>query len=176
MACLATMFSFRRPLDVLRSFPISVFTFYEQDVDSKKTHPFIFSLKKLIQISIDATSKSIWINFYFKFWQVLSVIGLIFFGGKNVRAQIQNFKMEAGNKTFASCIGLGVSEVYKPPGVDCRYGTYGTFFVVAIFQVINIIVKAVGPPKSLRDDEWKWRNLFISWLHALLCVTWIIYR
>lgn len=56
--------------------------------------------------------------------------------------------------------------------IDASYGAYGVFIVVVICQFLNWILKSVGPPKSLRDDEWKWRNLTISWIHALICVIW----
>ncbi|KAL8620823.1 hypothetical protein ACOMHN_033220 [Nucella lapillus] len=59
-------------------------------------------------------------------------------------------------------------------GVDYSYGSYGVCIVVVFFQFVNWIIKSIGPPKSLRNDEWKWRNLTISYLHAFACVIWIV--
>jgi hypothetical protein len=85
--------------------------------------------------------------------------------------------MEALNETVASKkMGTGTGDLTASDGVDCAYGSYGVFVVVVIFQFINWVLKTVGPPKSLRDCEWKWRNLAISWFHALLCISWISFR
>lgn len=55
-------------------------------------------------------------------------------------------------------------------------GIYGVYVSALICQLLNWLVKCVGPPGCLRDDEWKWRNLLVSWLHALVCVVWCLIR
>ena len=85
--------------------------------------------------------------------------------------------MEGVNDSLAAKTGgseTGMGPNYDIDCSNCCY--YGVFVVVLFFQFINWIIKSVGPPKSLRDDEWKWRNLAISWLHALACVVWIVAR
>lgn len=79
------------------------------------------------------------------------------------------------NETVVSKMDTAAVDLGPLDGVDCSYGTYGMLVVVVLFQFINWILKFVGPPKSLRDDEWKWRNLAISWLHALVCIFWLSY-
>ncbi|KAK7087238.1 TLC domain-containing protein 2-like [Littorina saxatilis] len=81
--------------------------------------------------------------------------------------------MEVVNETLATKMGGSDGDPMASQGVVCSYGAYGVYVVVLLFQFINWIIKSVGPPKSLRDDEWKWRNLFISWIHALVCIIWI---
>ncbi|CAL1544591.1 unnamed protein product, partial [Lymnaea stagnalis] len=37
------------------------------------------------------------------------------------------------------------------------------------------MVKSIGRPSSVRtEDEWKWRNLFVSWIHSCLSATWVL--
>ncbi|XP_076106702.1 TLC domain-containing protein 2-like [Mytilus galloprovincialis] len=53
-----------------------------------------------------------------------------------------------------------------------------TVFIGAIllFQLLNLAVTKIGNPKSVRSDidPWRWRNLFISWIHAAIVGTWDI--
>ena len=55
--------------------------------------------------------------------------------------------------------GMGVEERLSGESLTCPITNQGLIVVVVIFQFINWVIKTVGPPKSLRDDEWKWRNL-----------------
>ena len=86
--------------------------------------------------------------------------------------------MEGVNDSFAALdAGGSESDMGRNHGIDCsNCAHYGVFVVVLFWQFVNWIIKSVGPPKSLRDDEWKWRNLTISWLHALACVVWTVGR
>ncbi|XP_076453022.1 TLC domain-containing protein 2-like [Babylonia areolata] len=79
--------------------------------------------------------------------------------------------MEVVNETLSSKMIHKDDSVRGPDNFDCSYGIYGVFAIVVLFQTVNLIIKLVGPPKSLRADEWKWRNLTISWLHALFSVS-----
>ena len=54
---------------------------------------------------------------------------------------------------------MGVEERLSGESLTCPITNQGLVVVVVIFQFINWVIKTVGPPKSLRDDEWKWRNL-----------------
>lgn len=58
--------------------------------------------------------------------------------------------------------------------VEMRHGYYMMFSSMLFFQLLNYIVCKVGTPKSVREDPWRWRNLFISWIHAFFCGTWDI--
>ncbi|XP_076472995.1 TLC domain-containing protein 2-like [Babylonia areolata] len=81
--------------------------------------------------------------------------------------------MAGSNVSFAETMEEdGNLCVYR--GADYSYGVYGVAIVVLFFQFVNWVVKSIGPPKTLRDDEWKWRNLTISYLHALACVVWTV--
>ncbi|KAK3083911.1 hypothetical protein FSP39_005200 [Pinctada imbricata] len=56
--------------------------------------------------------------------------------------------------------------------IDTRHGYYMMFSSMLFFQLLNWTVARVGSPKSVREDPWRWKNLFISWFHALICGTW----
>ena len=87
--------------------------------------------------------------------------------------------MEGGaNESLVASSGDSGGDMDPSHGIDCSNCSHlGVFVVVLLFQFVNWVIKSVGPPKSLRDDgEWKWRNLTISWLHALVCVAWSVAR
>ena len=58
--------------------------------------------------------------------------------------------------------------------IDSRYAYIGVLASAVAFQIANQILIVVGPPKSVQTDEWKFRNLFISWIHALIVGIWDI--
>ena len=45
---------------------------------------------------------------------------------------------------------------------------------ILFFQLVNLILKIRGPPNSLKNEEWKWRNIYVSWLHALTVSVWAL--
>ena len=45
---------------------------------------------------------------------------------------------------------------------------------ILFFHMVNWILKSRVPPDSLKDDEWKWRNLYVSWIHAVVVSVWTI--
>ncbi|ELT93571.1 hypothetical protein CAPTEDRAFT_64685, partial [Capitella teleta] len=52
-------------------------------------------------------------------------------------------------------------------------GVIGVVVTAVFFQIINQIVGKVGPPSKVdKSDTWKWRNLFISWIHAIIVGSW----
>lgn len=60
--------------------------------------------------------------------------------------------------------------------IEYRHAVYFLFCTVLFFQFANWIIRSQGPPKSLRVDEWKWRNLYVSWIHALIVSLWTLLR
>ena len=60
--------------------------------------------------------------------------------------------------------------------IELRNGIYMLLGTILFFQMVNWILKSQGPPKSLKDDEWKWRNLYVSWVHASSVSIWAILR
>ena len=63
--------------------------------------------------------------------------------------------------------------VYDPENkVDQKHGYYMFISSILLFSILNFIVYKIGKPKSVTDDEWRWRNLLISWIHGLICGTW----
>lgn len=59
--------------------------------------------------------------------------------------------------------------------VDHRIAFLVVVFSVVFFRISNLIVaKFIEPPPSAINDPWRWRNLFVSWIHAILCGSWDI--
>lgn len=59
--------------------------------------------------------------------------------------------------------------------VDVRFGYLTIFSTIIIFHSLNkLVARYVGTPKSVKEDPWRWRNLFISWIHGMICGTWNI--
>ena len=50
-----------------------------------------------------------------------------------------------------------------------RYGMSAVLASMVFFQILN---KLVGTPKSIETEVWKWKNLFISWVHAVIIGVW----
>lgn len=64
-------------------------------------------------------------------------------------------------------------EIIFGEAVEIRYGIFGIILSILFFQLLNRVAMALGSPKVLaQQDEWKFRNLVISWFHALVCATW----
>ena len=62
-------------------------------------------------------------------------------------------------------------ELLEP--IPLVYGYAGIAVSVVFFQSLNQLLLRFGSPKSLRIDQvWKWRNLFVSWVHAVIVGTW----
>ena len=56
--------------------------------------------------------------------------------------------------------------------IPAKYGYTGMLLSIFFFQILNKIVSGYGPPKSMQTEVWKWKNLFVSWIHAVICGIW----
>ncbi len=56
--------------------------------------------------------------------------------------------------------------------IPVKYGYSLMLFAVFFFHIIHRIVGAIGPPKSVQTNPWKWKNLLISWVHAIIVGIW----
>jgi hypothetical protein len=57
--------------------------------------------------------------------------------------------------------------------VPVVYGYVGVAVSVLFFQAVNQVVVRVSRPKSVvEEDYWKWRNLLVSWIHAVVIGVW----
>jgi len=53
------------------------------------------------------------------------------------------------------------------------YGYLGVAASALFFLFVNQILVWIGNPKSVKEkDEWKYRNLLVSWIHAVLIGVW----
>ena len=59
------------------------------------------------------------------------------------------------------------------PPVPVKYGLSVIISSVIGFHILNEIVVKVGVPNTVEaKDTWKYRNLVISWIHALVVGVW----
>lgn len=59
--------------------------------------------------------------------------------------------------------------------IPASYGCAGIVLSIAFFQTLNQTVLRGGCPKAVgRENYWKWRNLVVSWIHALIVGVWDI--
>ncbi|CAG5135365.1 unnamed protein product [Candidula unifasciata] len=84
--------------------------------------------------------------------------------------------MAAGNETTSPNLLALEQEDFSQlrEAVSVTHGQYLIVASVLFFQLVNLLVKSYGPPKSVTDDEWKWRNLVVSWVHAMIASLWVI--
>ena len=72
-------------------------------------------------------------------------------------------------------MGLEVERMDSNEPIPALYGIIGVFVTAIFFQIINQVTQKVGAPSAVeKSDVWKWRNLFISWIHALIVGSWDI--
>ncbi|XP_013403668.1 TLC domain-containing protein 2 [Lingula anatina] len=58
--------------------------------------------------------------------------------------------------------------------IDIKIGYYAVLSTILFFQLLNRVLIYTGVPKNAQDEPWKWRNLFVSWVHALICAIWVL--
>ncbi|XP_033747279.1 TLC domain-containing protein 2-like [Pecten maximus] len=58
--------------------------------------------------------------------------------------------------------------------IDMMHGYYMMFGTVTLFTGLNLVITRLGTPKTVREDPWRWKNIVISWIHALVCSIWDI--
>lgn len=61
------------------------------------------------------------------------------------------------------------------PNVTVRDGLLVMVCGVVIFSIFNYLACIYGPPKTVTGDVWRWRNTFVSWLHAVIIGLAVLY-
>ncbi|PAA62921.1 hypothetical protein BOX15_Mlig025937g2 [Macrostomum lignano] len=62
--------------------------------------------------------------------------------------------------------------------VSVKGGFCAALFTIAIFGLLNQILTVIGPPRIIvhraknQEELWKWKNLLLSWIHALIIGIW----
>ncbi|CAL1544590.1 unnamed protein product [Lymnaea stagnalis] len=60
-------------------------------------------------------------------------------------------------------------------GIEFKYGTIVVLGSTTFFYVlVKGAVKSIRRPTSLNEEEWSWRNLYVSWIHSCLCAMWVL--
>ncbi|XP_041347991.1 TLC domain-containing protein 2-like [Gigantopelta aegis] len=57
-------------------------------------------------------------------------------------------------------------------GVDRTWGYIATFSSILLFAVFSLVIRISLPALNIKGDPWRWSNLFISMIHALVCSVW----
>ena len=53
-----------------------------------------------------------------------------------------------------------------------HYGYVGITLTLCLFQIIHVVLSGMDAPKQLTVPFHTWKNLVISWTHALIVGTW----
>lgn len=88
-----------------------------------------------------------------------------------------------------------VDESLERSTITSTIGLIGTIVSIALFQTIHqIFGKVLKPPKHISDiicvskhsqgdndgkvsiEYWKWKNLWISWFHAMVSGSWVLLK
>ena len=65
-------------------------------------------------------------------------------------------------------------EMLDIPDQSAYFGAGVMISSILFFLSLNLLVTVIGAPTYIRADFWKWRNLLISWIHALIVGIWDI--
>lgn len=58
--------------------------------------------------------------------------------------------------------------------VSYAYGYASMAVAIVFFSILNRIVLIFDKDPTRTAESWKWRNLFISWIHAFIVGVWDI--
>lgn len=73
-----------------------------------------------------------------------------------------------------------ITEIYKWEALEpvpTRYAYSGMILSVVFFQILNKIVGGGATNQTTKISDfnfWKWKNLYISWIHAIIVGLWDI--
>ena len=56
------------------------------------------------------------------------------------------------------------------------YGCFGVVATVAFFRGANVLVSKFNKPQGLTVEFWRFKNLYISWIHAIVTGLWSLLR
>ena len=83
-------------------------------------------------------------------------------------------------------VQIKMNEDSKPPifdpntytgssAVDVANGYMMIVCGAALFFIVNVVAVVKGPPSNVTGDIWKWRNTFVSFLHAAIVGAGVVY-
>lgn len=61
------------------------------------------------------------------------------------------------------------------PNVEVRDGILVILASVGLFSIFNFLAYKYGPPPTVTGDIWRWRNTFVSWIHAVIIGLCVLY-
>lgn len=83
--------------------------------------------------------------------------------------------MDTVTRNFSSTMASDSDASNNLETIDVRYGYVMIFSTIFVFYSLNnYVAPCFGTPKSVRNDPWRWRNLFISWIHGMIAGIWNI--
>jgi hypothetical protein len=63
---------------------------------------------------------------------------------------------------------------HQLPAVSYSQGYASMAISIVFFSILNRIVLIFDKDPGRTAESWKWRNLFISWIHAFIVGVWDI--
>jgi hypothetical protein len=132
--------------------------------------PTLLQVEKIIANSMDFDQTAqmrrlIWMVANALCWFCCDAAHFIKFTGEN------RIKMESKGGTFEFD-----PYTYKgSPNVELSDGYTTVVISFFVFLAINLAAVKIGPPKNFTGDVWRWRNTFVSWLHADIVGVGVLY-
>ncbi|XP_050410628.1 TLC domain-containing protein 2 [Patella vulgata] len=80
--------------------------------------------------------------------------------------------MEVKHENISANFAMEAEKVLTASPVDFWHGHYVMLLSMLFFHGVNSVVCRMGKPKSVKEDSWKWTNLVVSWVHALIVGVW----
>jgi len=103
---------------------------------------------------------------------LVSVIGKLCWAVSGASGVFRALGKVNGHRSMSKVVDY---EYERLEPIPASYGCAGIVLSVAFFQTLNQTVLRVGSPKAVgRENYWKWRNLVVSWMHALIVGVWDI--
>ncbi|KAH9525449.1 TLC domain-containing protein 2 [Bulinus truncatus] len=72
--------------------------------------------------------------------------------------------------------GDDLKSIHMRESIDGKYGILTFFGSLLFFYLLNKFLKNHFPAKlSSSSDQWKWRNVYVSWIHSIISATWTLF-
>ena len=80
------------------------------------------------------------------------------------------------NRLYAEHKSLTQQEImYKPLLSESYFGIVVVLISACSFNILSRIVAAWLTPKGAQHSAWRWKNIFVSFVHSLISGTWALY-
>ena len=83
-----------------------------------------------------------------------------------------NLEGEGRAKELLKSVYVNGDGLIPAKDINIAYGYIVMVVTIVTFHFVNVILKQFPCPEKVTEKPWRLRNLFISWLHALIVGPW----